>query len=144
MKIIFNIGLILWSVLGTLETKCQTPDYFSNNPVWKVNVSYPPDWEVGYELIYYINGDSLLNGMVYPNPTTNVLSLEFPNRLLSSLGAHSQIIIRNSQGIQVFSETVSNSNPTASIDLNSNAPGIYLMSVVSKGKFLSSKRIILE
>ncbi|MFK7755873.1 MAG: T9SS type A sorting domain-containing protein [Flavobacteriales bacterium] len=81
---------------------------------------------------------------VYPNPTANVLFIELPTRLLSSLGANLQIIIRNSQGKQVFSEIVSNSNPTASVDLSSNASGIYLVSVVSQGKLLSSKRVILE
>jgi len=52
---------------SSLELFGQTPDYFANNPEWRLDVSGQPDCIFHDEIAVYVKGDTLVNDTLYKN-----------------------------------------------------------------------------
>lgn len=55
--------LTFWSCASFGIT--QIPDYFANNPEWRINYSGQPECIEHSQIVYYLNGDSILNDTLY-------------------------------------------------------------------------------
>jgi hypothetical protein len=62
-----KIKLLLLIMLITFGASAQTPDYFSNNPKWRVNTWFGGNGDCleVYDYVAYTDGDTLVNGHVY-------------------------------------------------------------------------------
>ncbi|MFK7757386.1 MAG: T9SS type A sorting domain-containing protein [Flavobacteriales bacterium] len=61
MKVFLILAvLVVISLIGT----SQTPNYFENDPVWKIRASFPSDAD-GYNYLSYILGDTLISDTAY-------------------------------------------------------------------------------
>lgn len=72
---------------------------------------------------------------VYPNPSCGMMYIDLKDPQLNG----SALIIRNTIGEIIYSETISASGGKKSIDLNGQAPGMYLLTIQSPDNLITKK-----
>ena len=61
-------------LLSAINIQAQIPDYFANNPQWRVDAmcAVPAPCIENDEYVYYINGDSTIGNHIYKKYTVEV------------------------------------------------------------------------
>ncbi len=75
---------------------------------------------------------------IYPNPSDNVLKIDFANRIMQE----SKFIITNSKGKQVMKGFIG--TESSQIDIRTLPNGVYILTTFEHDKVISSFRFIKE
>ena len=108
--------------------------------IWLLKLDACGDREdLGCEFIDDVSEISDSKFSVYPNPAQNKFKLELAASLVNTSPS---VSIRNTLGQEILSQTIGAS--ATEIDVSSIPLGIYMVSLVSDGRELYSKRLVLE
>jgi len=71
--------LIIINTILVINATAQLPDYFSNNPEWRIDtqVFYTLPCGIERNMVYYINGDTILNNITYQKLYRRGIGSEF-------------------------------------------------------------------
>jgi hypothetical protein len=71
--------IIILNIFLVLNTTAQIPDYFSNNPEWRIDTFETSGQPCGIEKnkVYYLNGDTILNNITYQKLYERGIGAEF-------------------------------------------------------------------
>ncbi len=77
----------------------------------------------------------------YPNPSSKTATFEYN---LPSSANTTRLLIRNLLGVEVANISIENRSAKKTIDVSSYAAGIYFYSLVTNGKVVQSKKMIVK
>ncbi|MFK5973211.1 MAG: T9SS type A sorting domain-containing protein [Flavobacteriaceae bacterium] len=89
-----------------------------------------------YEISQIERPKTVVNAIAYPNPATDILFLEIPNSDIANLS----YLVLDIKGRELFRAPMV--SPISEVYMGSMATGIYFISILKKGKFVTGFKII--